>query len=109
MSETERKSNITITGKTKKYNWCSQNVSQENEHQKKSGEMAFGGDSLLKTHLLYANKLFHDSFIQSIEEEDFAYSFTTNQLYQKEKSNPLALSPLSWNKCVPNISENLKN
>jgi len=49
--------------------------------------MALGSDSLLKTLSPYADKLFYGSFSQSTEEQDFTYSFATNQLYQKEKSN----------------------
>lgn len=84
MNGTERNSNTTITGKIKKYNWYSKNISQEHEYQKKSGEMAFGSDSLLKALLLYLDKLFCGSFLQSIDKQDFAFSFTTNQLYQRK-------------------------
>lgn len=84
MNETERNSNTAIKGKTKKQNWYSENISQEHEFQKKSGEMAFGSDSFLKALVLYADKLFRGSFLQSIDKQEFAFSFTTSQLHQRK-------------------------
>lgn len=84
MNKTGRNSNRAITGKTKKRNWYSENISQEHEYQKKSGEMALGSESFLKAFLLYADKLFRGSFLQSIDKQDFAFSFTTSQLHQRK-------------------------
>lgn len=84
MNETERNSNTAITGKTKKHNCYNGNISQEHEYQKKSGEMALGSGGSFKEFLLYADKLSHGSFLQSIDKQDFTFSFSTSQLHQRK-------------------------